>query len=86
MVLHGDSAGSDNSKGTRCIHLSRRYKTMPNQAMPNLSKNEKPSTLDEVHTAETGEDERLDRLAEGAAEKAGKTEKQYDRDHDIFTK
>lgn len=59
---------------------------MPNQAIPNAGKTEKPSTLDEIHTSETGEDKELDRLAEHAAEKAGKTEKHYDRDHDIFTK
>jgi hypothetical protein len=60
--------------------------TMPNQATPNLGKTEKPSPLDEIHTANTGEDKAIDRLAEQAAEKAGKTEKNYDRDHDIFTK
>jgi len=58
---------------------------MPNEAAPNLGKTEKPSTLD-VHTETTGEDKEIDRIAERAAEKAGKTEKHYDRDHDIFTK
>jgi hypothetical protein len=58
---------------------------MPNQATPNLGKTEKPSTLD-VHDAKTGEDKELDRVAERAAEKAGKTEKRYDSDHGIFTK
>ncbi len=58
---------------------------MPNQATPNLGNTEKPSTLD-VHTTETPEDKAIDRVAERAAEKAGKTEKRYDRDHDIFTK
>jgi hypothetical protein len=58
---------------------------MPNQAAPNLGKTEKPTTLD-VHTPETGEDKEIDRIAERAAEKAGKTEKNYDRNNDIFTK
>lgn len=61
---------------------------MPNQASPNLGKTEKPSTLD-VHTPEAGEDKEdkaVDRVAEHAAEKAGKTEKKYDSDHGIFTK
>ncbi len=58
---------------------------MPNQATPNLGKTEKPSTLD-VHDSKTGEDKELDRVAERAAEKAGKTEKSYDSDHGIFTK
>jgi hypothetical protein len=59
---------------------------MPNQAAPNLGKTEKPTTLDETDTATTGEDKELDRIAERAAEKAGRTEKNYDRDNDIFTK
>jgi hypothetical protein len=58
---------------------------MPNQAAPNLGKTEKPSTLD-VQDPKTGEDKELDRVAESAAEKAGKTEKRYDSDHGIFTK
>lgn len=32
------------------------------------------------------EDHKLDRIAEEAAVKSSKTEKKYDRDHDIFTK
>ncbi len=58
---------------------------MPNQATPNLGKTEKPSTLD-VNDPTTGEEKELDRMAERAAEKAGKTEKRYDSDHGIFTK
>jgi hypothetical protein len=59
---------------------------MPNQASPNEANIEKPSSLDEFHTSKTGEDKKLDRLAEQAAEKAEKTEKRYDQNHDIFTK
>jgi hypothetical protein len=58
---------------------------MPNPAAPNLGKTEKPSTLD-VHTPTTDEDKAIDRIADRAAEKAGRTEKNYDRDNDIFTK
>jgi hypothetical protein len=58
---------------------------MPNQAAPNLGKTEKPTDLD-VHTTETAEDKEIDRIAERAAEKAGRTEKNYDRNNDIFTK
>jgi hypothetical protein len=58
---------------------------MPNQAAPNLGKTEKPSTLD-VHTPETGGDKEIDRIADRAAEKAGKTERSYDSEHEIFTK
>jgi hypothetical protein len=42
--------------------------------------------LEEFHTSKTGEDELVDRTAEEAAERAGRTEKRYDQDHDIFTK
>lgn len=59
---------------------------MPNEAAPNTGNIEKSSSLDEFHTSKTGEDKRVDRLAEEVAEKAGKAEKDYDRDHDIFTK
>jgi hypothetical protein len=54
--------------------------------MPNQTNPEKQSSTDEFHTSKTGEDKKLDRTAEQAAEKAGKTEKRYDQDHDIFTK
>jgi hypothetical protein len=59
--------------------------TMPDQATPNLGKTEKPSTLD-VDTPNTDEEKRIDRIADRAAAKAGKTEKSYDSEHDIFTK
>jgi hypothetical protein len=54
--------------------------------MPNQTRTEKPPSTEEFHTAKTGQDKKIDRTAEQAAEKAGKTEKHYDRDHDIFTK
>jgi hypothetical protein len=54
--------------------------------MANESKTETPSTKEEFHTSKTGEDKKIDRTAERAAEKAGNTEKRYDQDHDIFTK
>jgi hypothetical protein len=54
--------------------------------MPNQSNVGKPPSEEEFHTSKTGEDKKIDRTAEQAAEKAGKTEKRFDRDHDIFTK
>ena len=42
--------------------------------------------VDQSKTSESAADERLDRAAEEAAEKAGRTERLYDRDHGIFTK
>jgi hypothetical protein len=54
--------------------------------MADQSKTETPITQEEFHTSKTGENNRLDRAAEQSAEKAGKTEKRYDKRHDIFTK
>lgn len=54
--------------------------------MPNQTSTEKPQSLEESHDAKTGQDKQMDRTAEQAAEKAGKTEKRYDQNHDIFTK
>jgi len=54
--------------------------------MPNQPETKKPLSTDEFHTSKTGQDKKIDRTAEQAAEKAGKTEKQYDQEHDIFTK
>jgi hypothetical protein len=56
------------------------------QTMPNQTRIEKPPSTEELNTAKTGQDEKIDRIAEQAAEKASKTEKRYDQDHDIFTK
>jgi hypothetical protein len=53
--------------------------------MADESKTDTPVTQEEFRTT-TGQESRLDRTAERAAEKAGQTEKRYDRDHDIFTK
>jgi hypothetical protein len=54
--------------------------------MADLSKTETPITQEEFHTSKTGEQSRIDRTAEQVAEKAAKTEKRYDKAHDIFTK
>ncbi len=54
--------------------------------MPEESKIETPPTQEEVHAPKTRQDERIDRLAEQAAEGASKSEKRYDQGHDIFTK
>jgi hypothetical protein len=64
-----------------CIQLYTEMKTMPEE-----SKIETPSTQEEVHTSKTGQEKRIDRIAEQAAEGAGKAEKRYDQNHDIFTK
>jgi hypothetical protein len=54
--------------------------------MADTSKTETPITDEEFHTSKSGVNNRLDRAAEEAAEKASRTEKRYDKDQDIFTK
>jgi hypothetical protein len=55
--------------------------------MPNPVGNPKtPSQKAPAKGSETTEDKKLDRIADDAAKRAGKTEKRYDEDHDIFTK
>jgi hypothetical protein len=54
--------------------------------MADTSKTEKPISDKEFHTSKSGEDNRIDRAAQQAAEKASKTEKRYDKDQEIFTK
>jgi len=54
--------------------------------MADISKTETPITDEEFHTSKSGENNRLDRVAEEAAEKASRTEKRYDKNHEIFTK
>jgi hypothetical protein len=47
---------------------------------------ERSPTTGDYHPPPTGEDKKLDHAAQEAAEKAGKTERRFDKDHDIFTK
>jgi hypothetical protein len=54
--------------------------------MPSETKIDKAPSRDEFHTSKSGEDNKVDRAAQEAALKAGKTEKKFDREHDIFTK
>ena len=46
----------------------------------------RPTQKDPAKPSETPDDKKLDRIADEAAERAGKTEQRYDKDHDIFTK
>jgi hypothetical protein len=54
--------------------------------MADEPKIESPSNAEEVQTARTAEDKRIDHIADRAAERAGRSEKRYDEGHDIFTK
>ncbi len=54
--------------------------------MASETKIDKAPSSEEFHTSKTGEDNKVDRAAQEAAVKASKTEKRFDRDHDIFTK
>ncbi len=59
---------------------------MPNESNANLGNPERNSSNDEFRTSVTGTDSKLDRTAERAAQKASKTEKDYDQANNIFTK
>jgi hypothetical protein len=52
----------------------------------NLGNTSRPTQKDPSEPSETSEDKKLERIADEAAERAGKTERRYDEDHDIFTK
>ncbi len=51
-----------------------------------LGNTSRPTQEDSSKPSETSDDKKLDRIADDAAERAGKTEQRYDEDHDIFTK
>jgi hypothetical protein len=54
--------------------------------MPTQAENANIPNHDNAKPAENSEKKRLDRAANEAAEKAGKTEQRYDQGHNIFTK
>jgi len=60
--------------------------------MPSPSSNPQTTKPDDSTVSETLVDEKLEdtqklnRVADEAAEQAGKTERRYDQDHSIFTK
>ena len=54
--------------------------------MPNLPDSLETPNIDKSEAEKTAAYERLERSADSAAEKAGKTEQHYDQSHDIFTK
>jgi hypothetical protein len=45
-----------------------------------------PKQQDNFSASETTNDKTLDRIADELAQRAERTEKRYDQDHDIFTK
>lgn len=54
--------------------------------IPSETKIDQTPGTEKYPVVRTEEDKKIDRTAEEAAEKASKTEKRYDRDHNIFTK
>lgn len=54
--------------------------------MPGQFKNSEETKLEEETLSDTTAQQRMERLAEKAAEKSLKTEQLYDEDHDIFSK
>jgi hypothetical protein len=53
--------------------------------MPEI-KNPSPTPSTPSDAEEQAKNKKLDRIADDAAKQAGKTEKRYDSDHDIFDK
>jgi hypothetical protein len=74
------------NRGQNHVDRLRIYLCTEINTMPEEPKIETPSTQEELHATKTGQEERIDRIAEQAAERAGKSEKRYDQGHDIFTK
>ena len=54
--------------------------------MPSETNIDKTPSTEKFPVTRTAEDKKMDRAAEDAAEKASKTERHYDQNHDIFTK
>jgi hypothetical protein len=54
---------------------------MASQTNPNVSKQQ-----DDSRNSRTAEEKKLNRMADEAAERAGKREQRYDEEHNIFTK
>jgi hypothetical protein len=61
-------------------------KTLEEKTMTHQTEKHDIPRLDVPVASETATEKRIDRAAEESAEKAGKTEQRYDREHDIFTK
>jgi hypothetical protein len=58
----------------------KRRKTM------NIRTDNTPRQQDDLNASETTNEETLDRIADEVAQRAARTERRYDQDHDIFTK
>ena len=54
--------------------------------IPSETKFDQAPGTEKYPAIRTEEEKKIDRTAEDAAEKSSKTEKRYDRDHNIFTK
>lgn len=54
--------------------------------MPDQIENSEATKLDDETVSEATAENRIERVAEKAAEKSTKTEHRYDRDHSIFSK
>lgn len=54
--------------------------------MPDQFENSEATKLEDETVSEATAENRIERVAEKAAEKSTKTEHRYDRDHSIFSK
>jgi hypothetical protein len=54
--------------------------------MPEQFENPEATKLEDKTVSDASAQERINRVAEKAAERASKTEQRYDKDHNIFSK
>jgi hypothetical protein len=54
--------------------------------MPEQFENQEATKLEDKTVSDASAQERINRVAEKAAERASKTEQRYDKDHNIFSK
>jgi hypothetical protein len=54
--------------------------------MPDQFENKEATKPEDVTVSEAAAENRIEHMAEKAAEKSTKTEHRYDRDHEIFSK
>jgi len=54
--------------------------------MPEQIKNSEATKLEDQAISDVSAEKKIERVAENAAEKASKTENDYDKDHSLFSK
>jgi hypothetical protein len=72
--------------GQNHVDLRRIYGRNGDANMPEEATIKTPPTQEESPTSNPGQEERIERIADELAERAGNAEKRWDVGHDIFTK